>query len=217
MFPICAAEHSSSSADYFTPTVPVLPPQAPLHSSCPSDPLLLPTLTAWVKWSLWRKHRDHQGETVRGGKHSQAAEEKATNQPLIISINGRGRYFILDLLLADTDDMPIISCIPNNYLCNNYYFFIFSLGTKCSWTWDALWPFVAFRCISARALWVLQDQQCNFSVHSQKCQYLSVQCWHNILYGKRTWNLSRFKDRFGLFQVYLNTIFKCQMYDDKVI
>jgi len=32
-FPICAAEHRSTSTDYYIQTVPVFPPQAPLHSA----------------------------------------------------------------------------------------------------------------------------------------------------------------------------------------
>lgn len=36
----------------------------------------------WVKWSLQRRHQDCQNETVHGGRHSQAEEEKATNRPV---------------------------------------------------------------------------------------------------------------------------------------
>ena len=66
-----------------------------------------------VKWSLRRKHRDCEGDTVHRGKHSQAAEGKAIYRPLIIAI--------LELLSADIDDVPIISCIPN-YMCENMKF-----------------------------------------------------------------------------------------------
>ena len=66
-----------------------------------------------MKCSLRRKHRDRQGDTVHRGKHSQAAEGKAIYRPLIIAI--------LELLSADIDDVPIISCIPN-YMCENMKF-----------------------------------------------------------------------------------------------
>ena len=55
-------------------------------------------------------------QSVEG--NSQAAEEKATYLPLIIGRNVHpGRYFILELISTDTDDMRIISCIPDNHNC----------------------------------------------------------------------------------------------------
>ena len=50
-------------------------------------------------------------------------EGKGTYRPLIIGRNGRCRYFILELLLADTDDVLIISCTPTNNIVSVVFFF----------------------------------------------------------------------------------------------